>query len=76
MRKDITVPLLVKAMNKLGHAVFEHDQKPFNLNVVGIRAANPKVNEFNGLMTVFWKYEGNWNLIMMQCTTLPGLYTP
>ena len=29
MRKDITVPLLVKAMNKLGHAVFEHDQKPF-----------------------------------------------
>jgi len=74
MRKDITVPLLVKAMNKLGHAVFEHDQKPFNLNVVGIRAANPKVNEFNGLMTVFWKYEGNWNLIMMQCTTLPGLY--
>ena len=57
MRKDIDIQMLIKAMNKLGHKVFEGDHQPYNLNIVGIRSANPTTNMFNDLMCVFWKYD-------------------
>ncbi len=74
MRKDIDIQMLIKAMNKLGHKVFEGDHQPYNLNIVGIRSANPTTNMFNDLMCVFWKYEGHWNIYKMQMTSLPGLH--
>tara|TARA_R100000908_G_scaffold39401_2_gene18262 strand:+ start:10927 stop:11532 length:606 start_codon:yes stop_codon:yes gene_type:complete len=74
MRKDITISKLAKAMNRLGYSVFETDTKAYNLNIVGVRSSNPIVNEFNDLMCVFWKYEGNWNIYKMQMTSLPGVY--
>jgi hypothetical protein len=72
--RDITTEALIKAMEKLGHVVFKGDTKPYNLNIVGIRAIKPATNRFNDLMCVFWKYEGQWNIYKMQCTTLPGLH--
>ena len=72
--RDITTEALIKAMEKLGHVVFKGDSKPYNLNIVGIRAIKPTTNRFNDLMCVFWKYEGQWNIYKMQCTTLPGLH--
>ncbi len=72
--KDVSRIDIVSAMKRLDYSVFEHDQIPYNLNIVGIRATNPQVNKFNDLMCVFWKYEGHWSIYKMECTTLPGLY--
>ena len=72
--RDVTTKALIEAVEKLGHTVFKGDTKPYNLNVVGIRAIKPATNRFNDLMCVFWKYEGQWNIYKMQCTTLPGLH--
>lgn len=72
--RDITTKALIDAVEKLGHSVFKGDTKPYNLNIVGIRAIKPATNRFNDLMCVFWKYEGQWNIYKMQCTTLPGLH--
>jgi hypothetical protein len=73
MRKDITVLDVAKALQKKGYDIFETDSKPYNLNMVGIRSATPVSGKFNDLMVVFWKYEGIWNMIQMQITTLAGL---
>ena len=72
--KDVARQDIVSAMKRLGHTVYQSDSKPYNLNLVGIRGTNPIVNEFNCLFTVFWKYEGHWNIYKMQMTSLPGLY--
>ena len=72
--KDVTVLNIIIAMKRLDHSVYKNDTKPYNLNIVGIRATNPTTNRFNDLMCVFWKYEGQWNIYKMQCTTLPGLH--
>ncbi len=72
--KDVARIDIIAAMERLGHSVYKSDTTPYNLNIVGIRAAKPIVNKFNCLMTVFWKYEGNWNIYKMQMTSLPGLH--
>jgi len=72
--KDVARQDIVTAMKRLGHTVYQKDTTPYNLNLVGIRAAKPIVNEFNCLFTVFWKYEGHWNIYKMQMTSLPGVY--
>lgn len=64
---------LIKAMIKKGYQVFEGDSKPFNLNIVGVRDSSPKTNYFNDTLSVFWKYEGQWNMLTFQATTLAGL---
>lgn len=64
---------LINSMLSLNYAVFTNDSKPYNLNIVGVRSDTPEVNKFNDMMFVFWTYEGYWNYISMQCTTLPGL---
>ncbi len=64
---------LIKAMIKKGYQVFETDSKPFNLNIVGVRDSSPKTNYFNDTLSVFWKYEGQWNMLTFQATTLAGL---
>ncbi len=60
-------------MNKKGYDVFESDSKPFNLNIVGIRNSKPTTNLFNDYISIFWKYEGRWNYLEFQATSLPGL---
>ena len=72
MNIDIEVPKLIRAVENLGHSVFKNDTKPYNLNIVGIRADNPEVNKFNCIKTVFWKYEGSWNKFQTQMTSLAG----
>jgi len=68
---------LIEVINKMkskGFSVYENDSKPFNVNIVGIRSKEIKVNEFNDWMVVFWKYHGRWSQYWMPCTTLSGLY--
>jgi len=73
MRSDLTPQILIKTLNKLGHAVFETDSKPYNLNIVAIRADKPTPNDFNDLFCVFWKYKGRWSMIQWEGTTLAGI---
>ncbi len=71
--KMCKVDHIVDLMKSKGHDVFESDSKPFNLNIVGVRDSNPITNLFNDYISVFWKYEGRWNYLEFQATTLPGL---
>ena len=74
MINNICTHKTITALESLGYAVFESDEKPFNINIVGIREDNPTPNKFNDAIIVFWKNEGRWNKFQMQCTTLAGLY--
>lgn len=74
MPKNYTIEDIVKALNKKGYVVFENDKKPFNLNIIGVRNSNPKPDVFNDLLFVFWKYQGRWSVIQMDCTTESGLH--
>lgn len=65
---------VIKAMKKKGHVVFERDDKPFNLNLVGIRTATNIPNTFNDWMYIFWKYQKEWHSFKTEITTDPGLY--
>ncbi len=64
---------VIHALQLKGHAVFENDSKPFNLNYVGIRDIS-KVGTFNDWLFLFWKYKGVWNSVCRLGTTDPGLY--
>lgn len=70
----ITQPLIYQSLQNKGYKIFEADDKPYNLNIVGVRSANKKVNAFDDWITVMWKYKGNWNFHVYEATTDPGLY--
>lgn len=65
---------IIAVLKAKGYPVFEKDDKPYNINLVGIRTLDNTVNVFNDWMTVFWKYKGAWTLRFFPCTTDPGLY--
>lgn len=69
----IEVKQLIKIVEKEGHMVFKSDEKPYNLNIVGIRSSMTKPNAFDDEICVFWKYESIWNLKRYKATTDPGL---
>ena len=50
---DVNVLNVIQAVESRGFDVFKNDTKPYNLNIVGIRAAQPTTNKFNDLMCVF-----------------------
>lgn len=73
--KNYSVSDIIWVMEKKkNYSVFTNDIAPFNLNIVGIRASDPKPNAFNDMMKVFWFYRGVCNVLAMPCTTLAGLY--
>ena len=70
----LTVHQLIASLKSKGYKVFEDDRKNYNLNIVGIRTSENKVNTFNDFQIVFWKYKGVWNIRKYFITTDPGLY--
>jgi len=74
MELDINIIKLKLAIKKAGYFLFENDSRNYNVNIIGIRESNPVVNEFNDLMLVAWKFEGEWTLKQYQITTLAGLH--
>lgn len=70
--RKISVSEITEAMDRLGHAVFRDDSKPFNLNLVGIRSSQEYDNTFNDIFVCFWWYQGALNVIRMDGTTVPG----
>jgi hypothetical protein len=67
------VEKLIHTLERLGHKVFRNDQKPFNLNIVGIRNDNSAQNSFDDEIHIFWKYHNEWNFRRFRITTDPGL---
>lgn len=63
---------IVAAMKRKGYEVFEKDDRNFNLNIVGIRNPNARLDEFDCRLVVFWKYEGEWVSWEWKITTFPG----
>ena len=63
---------LIKTLKRLGHEVFEKDEKPYNLNIVGVRNMSAKLDQFACSINVFWKFKGEWKLLTWTATTYPG----
>jgi len=74
MKTTPSVEHVIKTLNKLNYKVFDNDTKPYNVNIVGIRSADPTPNTFNDWEYVFWKYRGSWECMKFEITTDPGLY--
>lgn len=72
--KPIKLTSLIAAMERKKYRVFESPHKPYNLNLVGIRSADPTPNVFNDQLWVFWKNKSNWDINVYRITTDPGLY--
>ena len=63
---------IISLMKKEGYVVYD---KPFQLNIVGIRSKTTIPNKFDDLIYVFWKNTNNlWDGKYFTSTTDPGTY--
>jgi hypothetical protein len=73
---DESVPLslvpILAAMRRLGYRVFDKDDRPFNLNIVGVRNPRAALDKFDCRLHVFWKHQGKWTHYDWAITTFPG----
>lgn len=69
-----TFEIIYKALKFKCYQIFEADNKPYNLNIIGVRNNNRKPNSFDDWIVVMWKYKGQWSFKSYQATTDPGLY--
>ena len=74
MKNIYSVKTIKKVMEKKCYQLFENDSKPFNLNLIGIRADDSMPNTFNDTFNILWKYAGNWSHFVIPCTTDAGTY--
>lgn len=72
--KPIRLIDLITAMERKKYQVFDSCDKPYNLNLVGIRAADPTPNVFNDQFWVFWMNKAGWDINIYRITTDPGSY--
>ena len=69
----ITPEALQAHTTAAGHRLFLADHKPYNLNLIAIRSADPTPDVFNDLLCIMWRYRGVTNLLKHVVTTDPGL---
>lgn len=62
---------LIAVMEAKGYAVFD-SPRGHDLNLVGIRSEDMTANAFNDSLSVFYFFDGRWNLFSFPCTTDPG----
>ena len=65
---------IIKAVKSKGYSVFEQDDKPFNLNIIGVRSNDLTPDVFNDRLHILWKYRGKWNELTHPVTCDSGLY--
>jgi len=70
---------LLDAMKRNGYVVFEDGKKPFNLNIIGIRAEKQEVDGFDDYLVALWREQTSkgiwrWHHRSWEITTLPGRY--
>lgn len=57
-----------------GYTIFNSkNDKDFNLNIVGWRNKNSRVNYFDDYISVYWQEKDEWQTVSYKATTLPGL---
>lgn len=58
-----------------GSVVFTNDSRPYNLNIICVRAKVKKLDQFNDQFSMYWKHDGSWHEFnSTNFTTLPGSY--
>lgn len=63
---------ILNALTKKSYVIYS---KPYQLNIVGVRAANAQANSFDDSINVFYKDNfGNWQFKSNPATTDPGTY--
>ena len=67
-------PKVIQASKNKGYTIFEQDTKPFNLNIIGVRANDPTPDVFNDRLHICWKYRGQWTDFNFPVTCDSGLY--
>ena len=68
------IPNVINNAKEKGFVVFEQDDKPFNLNIIGVRADDATPNVFNDRLHICWKYKGKWTDFNFPVTCDSGLY--
>ncbi len=71
---NITFEKVYNALKNKSYSIFESDNMPYNLNIVGIRNDDRVSNSFDDWITVMWKFKGCWSFLVNEATTDPGLY--
>ncbi len=64
---------IVAVMRSKNYRVFENPNG-HDLNLVGIRNSSSRANEFDDWLTVFYWFDGTWNLFAFPATTDPGTF--
>lgn len=67
-----SVENIIATLQRKSYMVRTDDDKDFNLNLVGIRHNNARVNFFDDILFVFWKYKKLWSSRQYNITTYPG----
>jgi len=68
----LELPLVIGVMRRAGYKV---NDKPGELNIVGVRKDSTSPNTFNDTIYIFYKNEsGNWQGFKTAATTDPGTY--
>lgn len=68
-----TANAIARVLRAKGHRVYESPSGD-DLNIVGIRTSSTRANEFDDWLTVFYAFDGVWNLFGFPATTDPGTY--
>ena len=72
VKDKINIRGLIRQLKRKGYVVYD---KPYQLNIVGVRSDNTKPNKFDDLIYVFWKTNtGRWKGKAYPATTDPGTY--
>jgi hypothetical protein len=67
-----SLPAIQAVLSDQGFKIFS---RPFELNIVGVRADSTKPNNFDDTINLFYKTDtGIWNFLSAPATTDPGTY--
>lgn len=64
---------LLSKLSEKGFAIFEDQRLNYNLNIIGVRNPQSRVNYFDDTLYVIWKYNDTWYSESWPITTYPGL---
>lgn len=64
---------LIDFVKSKGFDIFDDQTFPYNLNIIGHRKHQSRVNYFDDELTVLWKFKDIWYDQCWPITTLPGL---
>ncbi len=72
--RNFTIEEILYIMRRKGYRIFDRDNQPYNLNLIGIRNASPVPNSFDDRLYLLWRHNGVWRSKDFPLTTDPGTY--